>query len=133
MKKFRATALIVGLAFTGFCGTTNETNGVDQAQPEHLFTRTFKIQTNTFWDNLKHLSGAKEYKSDDEMQLHFQMLRSFFEEHGVGMKPPTAMFLNHGHVEGQNGLYVRATLADLNKIEYLVLAVQNNVQPSEVH
>jgi hypothetical protein len=54
MKTLLAIALIVGLAFGGFCGTTNETNSAAQTQPEQLFTRTYKIDNETFVKNLTH-------------------------------------------------------------------------------
>ena len=131
MKTFLGTALVVGLVFTGSCGTTNETNSAAQTQPEQLLTRHYIISAETFWDNLKHLAGVKE--GEDNLQ----MLRRLFEKNGVEMKPPTVIFLDLGPfpkpLEGQNVLFARATEADQNKIGKLVLAVQNNVQPSEVH
>lgn len=131
MKIFFATALIVGLAFTGFSGTTNETNGAVQTQQEQLLTRHYNFTAETFWNNLKDLAGIKE--GEDNLQR----LRRFFGENGVEMRPPTVTFLDLGPfpkpLEGQNLLFVRATQADQNKIEKLLMAIQNNIQPSEVH
>jgi hypothetical protein len=122
MKPFLATTLIVGLAFAGFCGTTNETNGAAQTQPEQLFTRTYKIDNETFVKNLTHLAGLKKGESK------YQMLLRFFKQNGVTIERPAVFFW-----ADIAGLYFHATQTDLNKIEKLVVAVQNNVQPSEVH
>jgi hypothetical protein len=122
MKTFFTTALIVGLPFAGFCGTTNETNSAAQTQPEQLFTRTYKIDNETFVKNLTHLAGFKEGESQ------YQMLLRFFKQNGVAIERPVSFFWSHNL-----GLYFHATQADLNKIEKLVMAVQNNVPPSEIH
>jgi hypothetical protein len=131
MKIFLATALIVGLALTGFCGTTDETSTVAQTQPEQLVTRTYKVTAESFWANLKHLAGTKAGEDN------FQMLCRFFKKNGLEIKPPTSIFLNLGPFpnpnEGKNFLFVRATQTNQNKIERLVAAIQNNVQPSQVH
>lgn len=130
MKTLLAISLIVGFAFTGFCGTTNETNSVAQIQPEQLVSRHYTISAEIFWDNLKHLAGIKE----DEDNL--QMLRRFFEKNGVEMNPPTVIFLDLGPfpkpLEGKNVLFTRATEANQNKMERIVTAIQNNAQPSEI-
>ena len=110
------------MAFTGFCGTTNETNGVSSAQTEKLATRTYKITTE-FEGNLKHLAGTKKGESNQEMLLRF------FKESHIEIKPPEAVFLN----EEKSLLFVRATLVNQDKIERLVMAIQNNVQPSKIH
>jgi hypothetical protein len=122
MKIFLAATLIVGLAFTGFCGTTNETNGAAQTQQEQLFTRAFKIDNETFGKNLTHLAGFKEGESQ------YQMLLRFFKQNDVTIERPTTLFWSHN-----NGLYFHATQTDLNKIEKLVMAIQNDVPPSEIH
>jgi hypothetical protein len=122
MKTLFAISLIVGMAFIGFCGTTNETNGASFAQTEKLSTRTYKI-TAEFEGNLKHLAGAKKGESNQEMLLRF------FKESHIEIKPPEAVFLN----EEKSLLFVHATLANQDKIERVVMAIQNNVQPSQVH
>jgi hypothetical protein len=131
MKTFLATALIVGLAWTGFCGATDETNNAAQTQQEQLLTRSYKFTAETFWNNLKHFSEARE--GEDNLQT----LCRFFEKNGVEIKSPANMFLDLGLFpkpdEGKNFLFVHTTQANQNKIEKLVLAIQNNVQPSEVH
>jgi hypothetical protein len=126
MKTFLATALIVGLAFTGFCGTTNETNNAAQTQPEQLFSRHYEITTETFVNNLKHLAGIKEGQSSES---DMQMLLRFFKQNGVEIKTPESIFLS----EEKNKLFVRAIEVHQDKIERLVAAIQNDIQPSEVH
>jgi hypothetical protein len=123
MKTFSAIVLIVGLAFAGFCGTTNETNNAAQTQPEQLFNRTYKVSVDdeAFANNLKHLAGVKE--GEDNLQ----MLLRFFKQNGVKIESLATFFWAH-----IGGLFVHTTLADQNKIEKLVLAIQNNVQPSAV-
>jgi hypothetical protein len=123
LKTLIITALIAGLVFTGFCGTISETNSSVQAQQELLFSRSYEITTETFVSSLKHLAGVKEGESNT------QMLFRFFKENDVVLEPPESVFLN----EEQNKLFVRSTETHQNKIERLVLAIQNNVQPSEVH
>jgi hypothetical protein len=131
MKTFLTTAVIVGLALTGFYGTADETNSAVQTQQEQLLTRHYNFIAETFWNNLKDLAGIKE--GEDNLQR----LRRFLGEKGVEMKPPTVTFLDLGPfpkpLEGQNLLFVRATQADQNKIEKLVMAIQNNIQPPAVH
>lgn len=130
MKIFLTTVLVVGLAFIGFCGTANETNSAAQTKPEQLVSRHYTIDAEIFWDNLKHLAGVEE--GEDNLQ----MLRRFFEKNGVEMKPPTVIFLDLGPfpkpLEGKNVLFTRATEANQNKMERIVTAIQNNVQPSEI-
>jgi hypothetical protein len=122
MKTLFAIALIVGMAFTGFCGTTNETNGVSSAQTEKLAARTYKITTE-FEGNLKHLAGTKKGESNQEMLLRF------CKQNGVEIKSPESVFLNE-----KNGmLFAKATKSHQHKIEQIVVAIQNNVQPSQVH
>jgi hypothetical protein len=110
------------LAFAGFCGTTNETNNAAQTQPEKLFSRSYKITTETFVSNLKNLAGAKEGESD------FQILLRFFKENDIEIRPPESIFLS----EEKNRLFVRSTEAHQDKIERVVAAIINNVQPSEI-
>jgi hypothetical protein len=128
MKTLLAIALSVGLPFAGFCGTTNETNNAAQTQPEQLLTRTYvfahsyKIDKETFVKNLTHLAGFKDGESE------YYMLLRFFRQNGVAMEEPTRCSWSQNY-----GLYFQATQTDLNKIEKLMLAIQNNAQPSEVH
>ena len=122
MKTHLAIALIIGLALTGFCGTTNETNSASQIQSEQLLSRHYKITAETFVSNLKNLAGTKEGKSD------MQMLLRFFKQNGIEIKNPESIFWN----EEINELFVRATEIRQHKIERLVMAVQNNVPPSEI-
>ena len=113
----------MGLAFAGFCGMTNETNGVSSAQTERLETRVYKIDDKTFGKNLKHLAGMKEGESK------YQTLLRFFKQNGVEViKGADSVFW-----DDTKGLYVRTTLSKQLKIERLVMAIQNNVQPSMIH
>jgi len=121
MKTFLTTAVIVGLALTGFYGTANETNSA--VQPEQLFSRHYEITTETFVSNLKRLAGTKENESD------LQMLLRFFKQNGIEIKNPEAVFWK----EENNELFVRATEVHQDKIERLVVAIHDNVPPSKVH
>jgi hypothetical protein len=109
MKIFFATALIVGLAFTGFSGTTNEANNPAQTQPEELLTRGYGINAETFASNLKHLAGVKEGESN------LQMLLRFFKQNGIEIKTPESIFLS----EEKSKLFVRATEVHQHKIEQM--------------
>jgi hypothetical protein len=91
-------------------------------QQVQLPARTYKITTE-FEGNLKRPAGTKEGESNQEMLLRF------LKESHIEIKPPEAVFLN----EEKNLLFVRATLANQDKIERVVAAIQNNVQPSQVH
>jgi hypothetical protein len=122
VKTILATTLIFGLAFTGFSGTTNETNA-SQIQSEQLLSRHYKVTAETFWNNLKDLAGTKEGESD------IQTLLRYFKQNGIEIKNPESIFWN----EEINQLFVRATKVHQNKIKRLVEAIQNNVEPSEVH
>ena len=122
MKTFLTLALITGLAFTGGCGKTNQANSAVQNQQESLSSRTYTIAAE-FEGNLKHLAGTKEGESNQEMLLRF------FKESHIEIKPPEAVFLK----EEKNLLFVHATSADQDKIERVVIAIQDNVQPSKIH
>ena len=122
MKAFLSTVLIVGLAFTGGCGKNNKANSAVQNQQKPLFSRTYKI-TAEFEDNLKRLAGTKKGESNQEMLVRF------FKESHIEIKPPEAVFL----IEDKNLLFVHATLANQNKIERVVVAIQNNIKPSKVY
>jgi hypothetical protein len=122
MKNLLAIVTIFGLAFTGFCELTNETNNSVQAQQEQLFTRTYKITNETFISNLKHLAGAKEGESNS------QLLFRFLNQNGVEIKAPETVFIN----EGRNLLLARTTETHQDKIERLVAAIQNDIQPSRI-
>ena len=122
MKTFLTLALITGLAFTGGCEKNNKADAATQKQQAQLFSRTYKI-TVEFGDNLKRLTATKEGESKQEMLVRF------FKESHIEIKPPEAVFL----IEDKNLLFVHATLANQNKIERVVVAIQNNVQPSKVH
>lgn len=119
MKALFAITLTVGLAFTGISGTTNGTDNVPQTQPESLVSRHYAINQ-TFWDNLKHLAGVKE--GEDNLQ----MLIRYFKQNGIEIQNPEAMFFD------RENLFVRATAANQNQIERLVVAIKNDVQPSKV-
>ena len=57
-----------------------------------------------------------------------ETMRRFFKQNGIEMKSPEAVFLNE-----KNGmLFVKAAKSHQHKAEQIVMAVQNNVQPSEI-
>ena len=87
-----------------------------------MSSRTYTIAAE-FEGNLKHLAGTKEGESNQEMLLRF------FKESHIEIKPPEAVFLK----EEKNLLFVHATSADQDKIERVVIAIQDNVQPSKIH
>jgi hypothetical protein len=110
---------IIALAFFRGCKKTNAT----QLQQEQLFSRHYKITAETFISNLKNLAGTKEGESN------MQMLLRFFKQNGIEIKNPESIFWN----EGINQLFVRATEVHQHKVEQIVMAIQDNVPPSEIH
>ncbi len=121
MKTLLAIALFVVFAFTVVCGTTNDTNNPVQIQPEQLLSRHYKIVVETFFGNLKNLAGAKEGESD------VQMLIRYFKQNGVDIKNPEVVFFD------RENLFVRATAHHQDKIENIVVAIANNIQPSKAY
>jgi hypothetical protein len=115
--------IIIGLAFFRGCKKTNETPNATQLQQEQLFSRHYEITTETFVSNLKRLAGTKENESD------LQMLLRFFKQNGIEIKNPESVFWK----EENNRLFVRATKVHQDKIERVVAAIHDNVQPSEVY
>ncbi|HEY1716945.1 MAG TPA: hypothetical protein VGH42_01475 [Verrucomicrobiae bacterium] len=114
---------IIGLAFFRGCKKTNEAPNANQLQQEQLFSRSYTINPETFISNLKNLAGTEGSETD------IQMLLRFFKQNGVEMKIGESIFLS----EEKNKLFVRATEVHQNKIERVVEAIQNNIQPSQEH
>ncbi|MBI3849133.1 MAG: hypothetical protein HY298_02410 [Verrucomicrobia bacterium] len=75
-----------------------------------LYTRFFRVETNTFFTNLRKQTGLSETSSSEEKQL---TVRKFFTNAGVDLEPPKNIFLNDRH----GMLMVRATLQDLDIVE----------------
>jgi hypothetical protein len=88
-----------------------------------LLTRGYKFTAETFWNNLKDLVGTKEGETN------FQMLLRFFRENGEEIKQPDSIFISETH----GIFFVKAPLDKQEKIERLVIAIQNDIPPSEVH
>jgi hypothetical protein len=86
-------------------------------------TVIYKVNVETFISNLKQLAGAKDGESN------LAMLLRFFKQNGVEMKSTESVFLS----EEKRMLFVKTTKSHQHKVERLVLAIQNNVQPSEIH
>ena len=93
-----------------------------QTQQEQLLTRRYKIDNETFVQNLKHLAGIKEGESN------MQMLLRFFKQNGIEIERPATIFWDH-----VGGLFVRSTEANQNKIEKLVMTIQDNIASSKAH
>ncbi len=87
-----------------------------------LFTRTFKVNPNTFIKGLEEATGERLNTSLTGGQI-LQRIRAFFESSGVSFaaapigesseQHKSALFFN----EGTGILFVRATLADLDTVE----------------
>ena len=104
MKALFPLIIAVGLAFTSFGGST------DQTTSPQLFSRVYHVSTNTFVPHLKHLLPPKAGETDTALVVRF------FKQKHVEIKPPEAVFLN----EEKGMLFVRATQTDQDEIEKLV-------------
>jgi hypothetical protein len=115
--------VLIGLVFFHGCKKTSETPSATQTQQEKLSEVIYKIDTETFVNNLKQLAGAKDGEPNMEM------LHRFFNQNGVEMKSPEAFFLD----EKSGNLFINATKSDQHEVERIVMAIQENVQPSKIY
>ena len=118
MKTILTATLALGLICTGAIGCkphNNDQAGAGTNQPEHLFTRSYKIATATFVGNLKNLAAPKAGESNQ------QLLIRYFKENNVVIEPPAALLLD----EQGNRLLVRASETDKDKIQALFDKIQN--------
>jgi beta-lactamase regulating signal transducer with metallopeptidase domain len=76
---------------------------------EPLYTRTFKVDPNTFLGRLRKRSGLAG--SDDSWEL-YAAIRKFFSHAGVDLKPPKSVYF----ADRRGELLVRATVEDLGRI-----------------
>ena len=104
MKALFTLIIGVGLAFTSFGGST------DQTTSPQLLARTYKVSTDTFMAHLKHLLPSNAGETDTALLVRF------FKQKGVEIKPPEAVFWN----DKKGLVFVRATASDQSKVEKLV-------------
>ena len=105
MKALFTLVIGFGLVCASFGGSTDQATS-----PELLFSRTYKVSTDTFVAHLKHLLPPKSGETDTELLVRF------FKQKDVEVKPPESVFLN----EQMGMLFARATKSDQDKIEKLV-------------
>lgn len=96
------------------------TNSAAIGANTNLFTRTFKVDPNSFVTSLEIFSGSKQTN-------HQERIREFLTSIGANLQPPKAVFFN----DRQGGLFVRATLAELDIIEQAVQVLA--AQAPQVH
>ncbi len=102
-------------------GTQGSTPILQQNQSP-LFIRTFKLDMNTFSQNL----GLKSGRSASDSDFH-DALSNAIQSMGVDMKPPKSFFYN----SRVGTLTVRATTNDLDSIESVIESL--NITPPEVN
>jgi len=113
-----------GLALAGVMPTkpspSVEPSRVFGSDDTNLHTRTFKVDPNSFVTGLETASGLKTTNLQER-------IRAFFTSVGVDLQPPKAVFFN----DRQGGLFVRASLADLDIIEQAIQVLA--AQPLQVN
>jgi hypothetical protein len=93
----------------------NETNNQKIGLPL-LFSRTFKIEPATFFQNLKYSFPANDGETPSETIFRF------LKQNGVELSPPESLFLN----ETNGLLFVRTSETKLDTIEQIIEAVNSN-------
>jgi beta-lactamase regulating signal transducer with metallopeptidase domain len=78
-----------------------------------LYTRVMRINTRILPDRLHDLTGAKDLSVSDAPG---KALLEFLVDRGISLQPPETLFFS----DISGGLMVRATLADLAKIEEII-------------
>jgi beta-lactamase regulating signal transducer with metallopeptidase domain len=91
-------------------------------EPE-LFTRTFKVDTNTFYWGLQNV-GAYSLTNKSDIQA---AVSNFFDEIGLNLTPPKSVYFNRR----QGTLTVHATQDDLDIIEAAINTL--NIAPAKVN
>jgi beta-lactamase regulating signal transducer with metallopeptidase domain len=91
-------------------------------QPPTLFTRTFKVDTNSFLIALR--NGTRVPTNRPSL-----MARNVFSQAGVDMESPKGKSVFY--IDRLGLLYVKATEADLDKIEKVILEL--NIVPPQIH
>jgi hypothetical protein len=97
----------VGLAFTSFADSTNQTSS------DVFLMRTYKVSTETFLAHLKHRLPPKSGETDTAL-----LIRYFKQKH-IEIKPPESVFWN----ETMSLIFAKATKPDQDKIEQLVIEI----------
>jgi tetratricopeptide (TPR) repeat protein len=85
--------------------------GSDISQPLPLYVRIIKVNTDDLLQQMKSSTTGTETESNQEVVRHF------LKDNGIEFEPPKSIFLN----DTNGALYVRTTLADLDKVETLLM------------
>ena len=97
-----------------------------QVSPEPLYTRTFRVDPNTFQENLQHIMGSANNGTNGMQDLRRKLL-NFIRSIGVDLQPPKSIY----YKDREGALLVRATRSDLDTIEAGVQ--QLNIRPAQIH
>jgi hypothetical protein len=81
-----------------------------------LYSRHFKINAATFFENLKHSFPANEGETQTQTFVRF------LKQNGVELNPPESLFVNDATGE----LFVRSSETNLNTIESVIEVINSN-------
>lgn len=112
MKTLFTIIMSLGLVSVGICDTTNQPVDSSQSSLAGLVTRTYDI--GSFVSSLKTQLPPKDGESD------YSLVLRYLKQSKIEIQKPGAIFLN----DKRHQLFVRASKADQDKIEALIVKLQ---------